>query len=91
MKKLLIGILAVLLLVVGAVLVIPSLIDWNTYKAEIAARIGAATGRAVTLDGKASAHAEHTLAVTLEGPEILTLTKEQKRQLSKAPAESAAA
>ena len=51
MKKLLIEILAVLLLVVGAVLVIPSLIDWNTYKAEIAARIGAATGRAVTLDG----------------------------------------
>jgi len=50
-KKLLIGILAVLLLVVGAVLVIPSLIDWNTYKAEIAGRIGAATGRAVTLDG----------------------------------------
>ncbi len=33
----------------------------------------------VTLDGKASAHAEHTLAVTEEGPEILTLTKEQKR------------
>ena len=51
MKKLLIGILAVLLLVVGAVLVIPSLIDWNTYKAEIAQRIGAATGRAVTLEG----------------------------------------
>ncbi|MGF7208564.1 uncharacterized protein involved in outer membrane biogenesis [Skermanella aerolata] len=51
MKKLLIGILAVLLLVVGAIFVIPSLIDWNTYKAEIADRIGAATGRAVTLDG----------------------------------------
>jgi len=33
----------------------------------------------VTLDGKPSAHAEHTLAVTLDGPEILTLTKEQKR------------
>jgi methionyl aminopeptidase len=32
----------------------------------------------VTLDGKPSAHAEHTLAVTPEGPEILTLTKEQK-------------
>ena len=51
MKKLLIGILAVLLLVVDAILVIPSLIDWNTYKAEIAQRIGDATGRAVTLDG----------------------------------------
>lgn len=33
----------------------------------------------VTLDGKPSAHAEHTLAVTPEGPEILTLTKEQKK------------
>ena len=35
----------------------------------------------VTLDGKASAHAEHTIAVTADGPEILTLTREQKRQL----------
>jgi len=34
----------------------------------------------VTVDGKASAHAEHTLAVTLQGPEILTLTREQKQQ-----------
>ncbi len=37
----------------------------------------------VTLDGKPSAHAEHTLAVTADGPEILTLTKEQKRMLAK--------
>jgi methionyl aminopeptidase len=34
----------------------------------------------VTRDGKASAHAEHTLAVTADGPEILTLTREQKEQ-----------
>ena len=34
----------------------------------------------VTVDGKPSAHAEHTLAVTADGPEILTLTKEQKRR-----------
>lgn len=33
----------------------------------------------VTLDGRPSAHAEHTIAVMPEGPEILTLTKEQKR------------
>jgi methionyl aminopeptidase len=44
----------------------------------------------VTVDGKPSAHAEHTLAVTAEGPEILTLTKEQKR-LRNATAESASA
>ena len=36
----------------------------------------------VTLDGKPSAHAEHTLAVTMDGPEILTLTKEQKKLLA---------
>jgi methionyl aminopeptidase len=36
----------------------------------------------VTADGKPSAHAEHTLAVTADGPEILTLTKQQKRQRS---------
>lgn len=33
----------------------------------------------VTKDGKPSAHAEHTIAVTPDGPEILTLTKEQKK------------
>ena len=30
----------------------------------------------VTVDGKASAHVEHTIAVTEEGPEVLTLVKE---------------
>lgn len=32
----------------------------------------------VTRDGKPSVHVEHTVAVTPDGPEILTLTKEQK-------------
>jgi len=27
----------------------------------------------VTMDGKPSAHAEHTIAITEEGPEVLTL------------------
>lgn len=45
----------------------------------------------VTLDGKPSAHAEHTLAVTADGPEVLTLTKEQKRIRSSQVAETAAA
>ncbi len=45
----------------------------------------------VTLDGKASAHAEHTIAVTPEGPEILTLTKEQKRKLGSEKENKAAA
>ncbi len=45
----------------------------------------------VTLDGKASAHAEHTIAVTADGPEILTLTKEQKIEAQSRKSHSAAA
>ena len=45
----------------------------------------------VTKDGKPSAHAEHTLAVTEDGPEILTLTKEQKKALNSKAAETATA
>jgi methionyl aminopeptidase len=44
----------------------------------------------VTLDGLPSAHAEHTIAVTPEGPEILTLTKAQKTELNREKAEKAA-
>lgn len=45
----------------------------------------------ITADGKPSAHFEHTIAVTEEGPEILTLTKEQKARQNQENAGSAAA
>ena len=45
----------------------------------------------VTKDGKPSAHAEHSLAVTADGPEILTLTKEQKAALKNGRKETVAA
>lgn len=45
----------------------------------------------VTRDGKASAHWEHTIAVTPDGPEILTLSKEQKQRLKESKAEIVAA
>ena len=45
----------------------------------------------VTADGMLSAHAEHTIAVTPEGPEILTLTREQKRGRGDVRSESVAA
>lgn len=45
----------------------------------------------VTLDGRPSAHAEHTIAVTLDGPEILTLTREQKKLRRLANTETASA
>ncbi len=45
----------------------------------------------VTADGLKSAHFEHTVAITEEGPEILTLTGEQKRDFERPAGESAAA
>ncbi|MEZ5344129.1 MAG: type I methionyl aminopeptidase [Pyrinomonadaceae bacterium] len=45
----------------------------------------------VTADGKPSAHSEHTVAITAEGPEILTLTKEQKKQRNASKSETRAA
>ena len=45
----------------------------------------------VTVDGKLSAHAEHTIAVTQDGPEILTLTGEQKKRLGGPRSQNAAA
>lgn len=44
----------------------------------------------VTKDGKASAHAEHTVAITPDGPEILTLTKDQKAKLRQSKSETVA-
>lgn len=45
----------------------------------------------VTKDGSQSAHAEHTIAVTADGPEILTLTKDQKKSLAEDKASKVAA
>ncbi len=45
----------------------------------------------ITADGKPSAHCEHTIAVTPEGPEILTLSKKQKAALKQTKSETIAA
>ena len=45
----------------------------------------------VTADNSLSAHAEHTIAVTENGPEILTLTKGQKAELNGTKSETATA
>lgn len=52
MKKLFIGLAVLLVVAVAAVLVAPSLVDWNRYRDEIAARVTEATGRRLTLDGE---------------------------------------
>ncbi|TWA60755.1 AsmA-like protein [Azospirillum brasilense] len=51
MKRFLIAALIVVGLLVAAVLIVPSVVDWNAYKAQIAERVSAATGREVELRG----------------------------------------
>ncbi|WP_454018009.1 AsmA family protein [Azospirillum sp. Marseille-Q6669] len=51
MKKLLIAALILFGLLVAAVLIVPSVVDWNAYKAQIADKVSAATGRKVELRG----------------------------------------
>lgn len=51
MKKAAYGVVGLLVLLVGAALVVPSVIDWNAYKPEITAEVQKATGRTLEIDG----------------------------------------
>ncbi|CAO3375641.1 AsmA family protein [Azospirillum argentinense] len=51
MKRFLIAALILVGLLVAAILIVPSVIDWNAYKTQIAERVSAATGREVELRG----------------------------------------
>ena len=54
MKKLIYALLAVLFVLVAAVLLLPSVIDWNAYKDQLARQVEQATGRTVTVNGPVS-------------------------------------
>ncbi len=51
MKKLIWGFTVILILVVGTLLVGPSLIDWNSYKGDVAKKVKALTGRDLKIEG----------------------------------------
>lgn len=51
MKKLAYGLLVLVVLLAGAVFVLPDLIDWNAYKPRISAEVKKAIGRTLTIDG----------------------------------------
>lgn len=51
MRKVLIGLFVVVVMLVGAALVVPGMIDWNAWKGDIADRVEAATGRRLAIDG----------------------------------------
>jgi len=72
-KKILIAVLVVVLLLLGAVLVVPALVDWNAYKDEIAARVGAATGRPVSIAGDIRLSLLPTPALSLRDARVASL------------------
>lgn len=51
MKKVAYGFLGLIVLLVAAALIVPSVIDWNGYKAEISAEVEKATGRTLEIAG----------------------------------------
>ena len=51
LKVVLYGLLGLIVLVVAAVLIGPSFVDWNAYKEEIASQVERATGRSLTIEG----------------------------------------
>lgn len=54
MRKILIGITAILVIAVAAVLIGPSFVDWNKYKGEIESQVEALTGRKLVIAGDIS-------------------------------------
>jgi uncharacterized protein involved in outer membrane biogenesis len=51
LKKLLIGLGVLIALIIAAIIVGPQFVDWNSYKAQIAAKAKEATGRDLAIDG----------------------------------------
>ncbi|MFO1059875.1 MAG: AsmA family protein [Dongiaceae bacterium] len=51
LKKLLIGLGVLVALIIAAIVIGPQFVDWNSYKAQIAAKAKEATGRDLAIDG----------------------------------------
>ncbi len=66
MKKILVAIAIVAVLVVGAVLALPAIVDAESYKAEIAAAVERRTGRALTISGPVELSVFPTLGLSVD-------------------------
>ncbi len=73
MRKLLIGLLVLIVVLVGGLLAAPSLIDWNRYKDDVAAKVAAATGRALAIDGDLAVSLLPRPTLTVEGVRLANI------------------
>jgi len=72
-KKLAIGVAALLAVLVAALVVGPGFVDWNSYKDRIAAEVRAATGRNLTISGDLSLALIPAPALSAEGVRLANL------------------
>ena len=73
MKKIAIGVVALLAIAVAALVVGPSFVDWNSYKDRIAAEVRAATGRDLTIAGDLSLTLIPTPALSADGVSLANI------------------
>lgn len=78
MKKLLIGLLVLVVLVVGALFALPLFIPSDTVKAELVSRLEAATGRDVRIDGPVSISVLPTARLSAKGVGLAGLTEDSE-------------
>ena len=73
MRKILLSLFGLFVLAVAALLLVPGFIDWNDYKADIAAQIKNATGRDVVIEGDLNIRLLPSPAVLAEGVRLANL------------------
>ncbi len=90
MKKTIIGLLAFMFLLIAGLVVVPGIIDWNSYKSEIAEQVRKATGRELIIAGdiemtllpKPALSAENVSLGSVEGasePDLVALRSVEVR------------
>lgn len=73
MKKLAIGLAVVVVLLLGAILVVPSFINWNQYKPEIIAAARDVAGRDLVIDGNISLSLLPAPALSVDGVRLANI------------------
>jgi uncharacterized protein involved in outer membrane biogenesis len=83
LKTLLLTLALLLVVVVATVLVVPSFIDWNPYRQQIATRIEAMTGRAVAIDGALSMQVLPSPTLSVEGVRLANIDGGATRDMAR--------
>ena len=82
MKKVVWALVGLVVVLVGAVLVAPSVIDWNSYKPEIAAKVRELTGRDLVIAGDINAQIFPAPTLTAENVSISSIEGAQSPDLA---------